>query len=133
MIIEIDRKILKEISSKCVKSDVERVFLGIGTVEGYTVKVAEVVECRNVADDPKTRFVVDPICMYNTFKYAESKGMDIVTIIHSHPAEPKPSSLDIRGMRLWDIPWIIIDMRTGEAEAWILASGRIKKVKIVPI
>ena len=121
---------LKDVIRKCVGSVIEKVFIGIGTASNDVTNVVEVFECPNIADNPFIRFVADPQCIYRVYKYAEERGMDIAVLIHSHPASPYPSNLDLKGMELWDIPWIIVDSRTGSVKAWILKNGELREVHI---
>lgn len=123
MLITISKSLFEYVVRECIYTEVEKVFLAVGVVEEGVTRVLEVVECRNIAENPRVEFVADPQCMYRVFKYAEGKGLDIVALVHSHPAPPHPSALDIKGMRLWSTPWIIVDSRNGSAKAWILKNG----------
>ncbi|MEM1646158.1 MAG: Mov34/MPN/PAD-1 family protein [Ignisphaera sp.] len=123
-------KIFKEILEKCSSSDVEKIFIGIGFVEKNRYKVVEVFECGNVSPYPWRRFVANPQCLYNVYRYAENKGMDIVLLVHNHPAQPIPSNEDLKGMRLWRIPWLIIDGLSGSYGAWILVDDEVQEVLV---
>ena len=120
--------VLRDVVARCVGSAVERVFFGIGVVEGGVHKVSEVFECPNISPTPGTRFVADPMCVYKLFRYAEARGMEIVLLIHSHPAPPNPSAEDLRGMRLWRIPWLIVSSLDGSYKVWILSNGELSEV-----
>lgn len=126
----IPSKMLNEILSKCLGSPTERIFAGVGIDKDGVYIVENVFECGNVSPTPEIRFVADPICLYNVFRYAEDKGMDIVVLAHCHPALPSPSHEDLRGMRLWRIPWLIVDSVGGGYKAWILDNNELREVLV---
>lgn len=133
MKLAIPLKILHDVIAKCLSKSIEMIFIGIGITSGSEYRVEEVFICENVSSTPRVKFVADPICLYNIYRYAENKGMDIVVIIHSHPAPPIPSSEDLKGMRLWRIPWLIISSISGEYRAWIFTDGDYREVIIEEI
>jgi len=53
-----------------------------------------------------------------------------MALIHSHPAPPNPSIKDLNGMRLWPIPWVIVDSRACRVKAWLLTSTGVYEVKL---
>lgn len=126
--LSIPLKILRELVLKCIGVQTEKVFLGVGTSSGNAYTVVDVFECRNISSNPQSRFIADPLCVYRVLIYAESRKMDIVALIHSHPTEPIPSVEDLRGMKLWGIPWLIIDNVSGRYRAWILRDGEPEEV-----
>uniref|UniRef100_A0A832A8X2 JAB domain-containing protein n=1 Tax=Ignisphaera aggregans TaxID=334771 RepID=A0A832A8X2_9CREN len=126
----IDRKLLENLVKQCVDYPFEKVFIGIGKVEEGVYSVEYVNECRNIALEPLSRFVADPQCILDTYRLAEERGKEITTLIHSHPAPPKPSSEDRKGMWLWRIPWIIINSYSGEYKAWIIHNESLEEVYI---
>ena len=131
--ILIKRNDIKNIVEKCTSVNVEKVFLGIGVKQGEVFIVESVFECSNISVNQHVRFTIDPICIYNVYVNARSKGMDIVTLIHSHPATPIPSNLDLKGMSMWPIPWIIISIPSGEYRAWIIEENKPVEVVIEEI
>jgi proteasome lid subunit RPN8/RPN11 len=121
--VVISKELFEYLMKECTHAEIEKVFLGIGTTEGGAVNVLEVVECKNISQNPRVEFIADPLCIYKAFKYAESKKLNIVALMHSHPAPPQPSALDIKGMKLWSVPWVIVDSRSGNAKAWLFKNG----------
>lgn len=66
-----------------------------GTADGTAIRVARLVVCANIHDDPARYFTIDP----ETFLYAERdasrRGRAIVGVWHSHPhGDPAPSATD---------------------------------------
>lgn len=130
MKLVINGKLLQQIVSQCVNSLIEKVFIGVGVVSENIYKVDYIQECRNISLTPLTKFMVDPNCLINLYRLAEKEKKEITVIIHSHPAPPTPSYEDLKNMRLWRIPWIIIDSRGGEYRAWIVVDKDVKEVEI---
>ncbi|MEM0228359.1 MAG: M67 family metallopeptidase [Ignisphaera sp.] len=128
--LAINGSILRNIVTAATSSDMERVFFGVGKLIDDTFLVVEVFECPNVAGNPRIEFIAEPLCEYRVFRYAEEKGLEIVAVIHSHPAPPKPSTSDLKGMRLWSIPWLIVDSLSGSYRAWILVDNGIVEVNV---
>lgn len=130
MKLAIPLKILREILSKCLGSSNERIFVGVGIDKDRMYAVEEVFECDNISSTPEIRFLADPLCIYKVFRYAEDRGMDIVVLAHCHPALPNPSYEDLRGMKLWRIPWLIVDSVRGGYKAWILDDDKLSEILI---
>lgn len=128
--LAMDGSILRNIISAATSSDMERVFFGVGKSVGDTFFIVEIFECPNVADNPRVEFIAEPLCEYRVFRYAEEKGLEMVAVIHSHPAPPKPSASDLKGMRLWSIPWLIVDSLSGSYGAWILVDNDVVGVDV---
>lgn len=130
MKLAIDLEILNKIVKQCINSPIERVFICIGFFDNNMYIVEEIFECKNISLTPSSRFIADPLCLYNIYRYAENKKREIIAIIHSHPMSPIPSREDVNGMNLWRIPWIIIDSLSGEYKAWILIDNNINEISI---
>ncbi len=122
----IRKKHLRLIVERALGSDVEVVGFLIGRAVEEGVEVAELVFAENVERSP-TRFRIEGEDVYRAIRTAEEKGLEIVGIFHSHPAPPAPSKLDMEGMKLWPVTWLIVDSRTGDYAAW-LPSGRLVRI-----
>jgi proteasome lid subunit RPN8/RPN11 len=56
----------------------------------------EAVRARNVADDPATRFLIDPADHVAGVRLARARGLDVIGFYHSHPVSPPaPSARDV--------------------------------------
>ncbi|WP_435064652.1 desampylase [Halobaculum sp. EA56] len=63
--------------------------------EEHSVAVA-VHHTANAADDPETRYRIDPEEQLATFEAVEDAGLDVVGFYHTHPAgPPEPSGTDV--------------------------------------
>jgi [CysO sulfur-carrier protein]-S-L-cysteine hydrolase len=61
---------------------------------------------RNVDESPVT-FSIESTELVDAYNLAESKGLQVIAIFHSHPAQPSPSSTDIKFMEINPIVWLI--------------------------
>ena len=68
------------------------------------------IECDNISEEKEKYFVINPIDYAN----AEDK-MEITHIVHSHPnVNPEPSQADLVAIEKGDLPWVIVNPRTGQ-------------------
>jgi proteasome lid subunit RPN8/RPN11 len=66
-----------------------------GLLLGGQNGVVEAVRTRNVADQPASRFVIEPQDHINGRRDARRRGLDVVGFYHSHPGSPAiPSETD---------------------------------------
>lgn len=110
-------------------ANVELVGLLLGSIRYDSVYVEELVIGENI-DYSSTSFRLDPHAIIAAYDLAKMLSLDIVALIHSHPAPPYPSPKDLAGMRLWPIPWVIVDSITREVRVWALDKGLVE-VKLV--
>ena len=110
----------------------EAVALLFGHVKDTEVLVTRLEFLENVAAST-TSFAVDPEREYHLLMEAEERGEEMVGIFHSHPAPPKPSSRDLRNMRLNPVVWAIASKSTGawETSAFLLEGENLIDVRIV--
>ena len=110
----------------------EAAALLFGRVQNNDVIVSHVELVPNIAKS-KTSFSVDPETEYKLLVEAEERGEDLVGIFHSHPAPPKPSTSDLRNMRLNPVVWLISSKLTGSwiSRAFILDEDNLNEVNLV--
>lgn len=121
---------LKRVVKESLDSSVEKVFVGVGHKAGNVCVVKDLYECPNIARERSTRFKADPLCVYDVYRKAESQGLEVVVLVHSHPAQPIPSTEDLKSMEYWPIPWLIVNSLTGDYKAWILVENEMHEVVI---
>ena len=79
------------------------------------VYVASVYQSKNCADDPRTKFEVNPQLRFDLERLAREHDMDVVGLYHSHPnGSAKPSEIDLS--RAWEtaLIWVIIGLEEGK-------------------
>ncbi len=77
------------------------------------------------------RFEIDPETFVNAFTEAEKEGLDFVGLFHSHPAPARPSSIDLKYMKLWgDALWLILSSTNGNLAAYKMRNGKVREITI---
>ncbi len=108
-----------------MESEIEEAGLLVGRCLGEECRVERIFVAENIDRSP-VRFTIDPYTMLRAYEYADAEGLEVIGVIHGHPAPPQPSSLDLENMRRWPVIWVIIDTRTGEVGAWLWRDSLIK-------
>ncbi len=85
---------------------------------GHNDKVKEILEVRNSDESPLT-FRIESKDLLHAYYLAESKGMQVIAIFHSHPTKPWPSSTDVKFMEINPIVWVIYSTTDGQLKAFI--------------
>ena len=88
--------------------------------------VTDVIAVKN-SDSSPVSFSIDPDDLIEGYQLSESRNLQVVGIFHSHPAEPFPSSIDKRYMKINPVVWLIYSTVTNEARAYIFEC-RLKEV-----
>jgi [CysO sulfur-carrier protein]-S-L-cysteine hydrolase len=92
-------------------------------------KVAMILPMRNIDESPVS-FSIDPAELLNAYNLAESKGMEVAAIFHSHPAKASPSSTDIKYMQINPVIWIIYSTTQNEIKAFVSENKVIREISI---
>lgn len=104
--------------------------LGVGFVGGgEKVVVEDIILGENLSEE-SDRFYLDPAAIVEAFKYSELGECEVVALIHTHKSGATPSQLDIEGMELWPIPWIIIDETECLIRAWVLEEKNLRELGV---
>jgi proteasome lid subunit RPN8/RPN11 len=96
---------------------------------GHNDKVKEILEVRNSDESPVT-FRIESKDLLNAYYLAESKGLQVIAIFHSHPTKPWPSSTDVKFMEINPIVWVIYSTTDGQLKAFIHDDDLVKEVHI---
>jgi proteasome lid subunit RPN8/RPN11 len=96
---------------------------------GHNDKVKEILEVRNSDESPVT-FRIESKDLLNAYCLAESKGLQVIAIFHSHPTKPWPSSTDVKFMEINPIAWVIYSTTDGQLKAFIHDDDLVKEVHI---
>ena len=85
---------------------------------GHNYEVAEILPMRNIDESPIT-FSIEPAELIQAYNLAESKGMQVIAIFHSHPAKAWPSSTDIKFMEVNPVVWVIYSTTESQLKGFI--------------
>jgi proteasome lid subunit RPN8/RPN11 len=85
---------------------------------GDNDKVLKILPMRNIDESPFT-FSIDPAELLHAYNLAESKGMQVIAIFHSHPAMPWPSGTDIKFMEINPVVWLIYSTTESQLKAFV--------------
>lgn len=129
MKIVIPVTIIKIFRDKAMKSDIEECGLLVGNVYDSDYYVKAIFLAQNL-EKSSISFTMDPYTILSAYEYADRYDMEVLATIHSHPTLPRPSQIDLKNMSIWTIPWIIMDSRTGEIDAWIY-EDTLKKLEYI--
>ncbi len=127
--IVIPRIVLDEFISEVRRSDIEVCGLLVGRRDGEDAYVEKLYIAENMDRSP-VRFTIDPYTMLKAFEEAENMGMEVIGVIHSHPAPPSPSNLDLENMYRWQVVWVIVDSNSLDAAAWRYRNG-LERVELI--
>ena len=89
-----------------------------GLLLGENDAVAEILPMRNVDESPLT-FSIESTELVDAYNLAESKGLQVIAIFHSHPAQPSPSSTDIKFMEINPVVWLIYSTTEWQLKAYV--------------
>ena len=130
--LKISKEHLDRIIRESKASRIEICGLLLGNVEGDVGVVEEIRFGKNIKSST-VEFEIDPTDLYEVLTYAEKKGLEVVGMFHSHPASAKPSKLDLKGMQLWPIPWLIVSSTDGSYDCFLLdlEKKRLMKVQVI--
>jgi proteasome lid subunit RPN8/RPN11 len=85
---------------------------------------------RNI-DESSITFSIEPAELIRAYNLAESKGMEVIAIFHSHPAKAWPSSTDIKFMEINPVVWVIYSTTKSQLKGFIYDDdGLIKEIDI---
>ena len=85
---------------------------------GHNDRIAKILPMRNIDESPVT-FSIEPTELIYAYNLAESKGMDVIAIFHSHPAKAWPSSTDMKFMEINPIIWVIYSTTENQLKAFV--------------
>jgi desampylase len=107
-----------------------------GLFLGREEEIVEAVRAGNIAADPASRFLIDPIDHFAAIRTARVRSLDIVGFYHSHPrSAAEPSARDLAEFDYPDHLYAIVSLRTepGEIRLFRFASGNFQPVSFVTV
>jgi [CysO sulfur-carrier protein]-S-L-cysteine hydrolase len=92
--------------------------------------VVEILPMRNIDQSPVT-FSIESTELVDAYNLAETKGMQVVAIFHSHPTKPSPSRTDRKFMQINPVVWLIYSTTESQLKAFVYDDD--DTVKEIPI
>lgn len=94
------------------------------------VHVKKIILLKNLLNS-KTKFQIDPIEFLKFLLEAEKEGLQHVGFFHSHPIGTKPSTIDLKYMKLWpETIWLIISPLNCKISAYQIIDGFLSTIHI---
>jgi proteasome lid subunit RPN8/RPN11 len=100
------------------------------------VTVTEIVAAANLAEDPRSRFMVDPQVQFDVLRRVRGTEDRIIGHYHSHPNGN--ATLSARDIALADDPdavWVVIALdirgKAGTPAAYFCRHGKVERAEIV--
>lgn len=110
--IAFSRSLYDDLVEQAVREDTDEVcgILG-GTFGDDHSHVRSIHQTENVADEPQTRYAIDPAEQFTVMNTIEEAGDDVVGFYHSHPTGPSyPSGIDHNRATWADYSYVIISL-----------------------
>jgi [CysO sulfur-carrier protein]-S-L-cysteine hydrolase len=92
-------------------------------------KVARIIPMRNIQES-SVSFTMDPSEVIKAYNIADSSGMQVIAIFHSHPANPSPSSTDIKFMEINPVVWLIYSTAENVFRAFVYSYDAIQEIEL---
>jgi len=133
--LKIKRRDFESIKNHALKKfPLECCGLLIGKAAMKTFDVREVVLAENVYES-EVSFEADAELVYQAITAAETKGLELIGIYHSHPnMRAYISAIDAEMMKLWpNVAWLVLGVskkHINEEKAFMLKNGKIVELEI---
>lgn len=107
-----------------------------GILLGRGDDIVEAFRARNIADDPATRFLIDPADHFAALRAARARGLEVVGFYHSHPASPaEPSARDVAEFAYPGHLYLIVSLQSEPADVGLFRfdAGDFQRVSFVTV
>jgi proteasome lid subunit RPN8/RPN11 len=107
-----------------------------GLLLGRDDEVVEAFRARNIADQPASRFLIDPHDHISGQREARARGLDVLGFYHSHPgSSPEPSARDLDEFTYPGHLYAIVSLRGEPAEVSLFRfeAGNFQRVSFVTV
>ena len=107
-----------------------------GCCWGTPGDIAEVFRARNIADEPESRFLIDPEDHFAARRAARTRGLDVLGFYHSHPRSPaEPSERDRDEFSYAGHLYLIVSVRAEPAEVGLFQfdAGNFQRLSFVTV
>lgn len=107
-----------------------------GLLLGHAGAIVEAARARNIADDPATRFLVDPKDHLDGRRAARERGLEVVGFYHSHPrSAADPSARDVAEFGYPGYVYAIVSLGAEPAEVALfrLEGGCFRRLSVTAV
>jgi proteasome lid subunit RPN8/RPN11 len=107
-----------------------------GMLVGADGRVELAAPARNIAAQPRTRFLVDPKDHLDALRAARRRGMDVIGFYHSHPhSDAAPSGVDKAEASYPDHLFLIVGLgpEPPDVQLFRLTQGNFLPVRVVTV
>jgi desampylase len=107
-----------------------------GLLLGLGDEILEALPTRNIADQPASRFIIDPHDHIRGRREARARGLEVVGFYHSHPrSSPEPSTRDLDEFTYPGHLYAIVSLRGEPAEVSLFRfdAGNFQRVSFVTV
>lgn len=107
-----------------------------GLLLGLGDEIGEAMPMRNIADQPASRFLIEPQDHIRGRREARSRGLEVLGFYHSHPhSPPEPSSRDLAEFSYPGHLYAIISLSDEPAEVRLFRfeAGNFQRVPFVTV
>ncbi|MEQ8673357.1 MAG: M67 family metallopeptidase [Aggregatilineales bacterium] len=103
-----------------------------GIIAGKGYKAHQIIPVKNIADDSRHFFTLDPIAMASILPELDDHGLEILAYYHSHPrGKPIPSETDIANADYGSVHLIIgLGEKKPELAVWEFHDLRVTRVEL---
>jgi desampylase len=107
-----------------------------GLLLGRDDQIVEAARARNIAAEPRSRFLIDPRDHIDIRRTARGRGLDVIGFYHSHPGSPAtPSARDVAEFTYPGSLYAIVSLASEPAEIQLfrLDEGNFHPVSFVTV
>jgi proteasome lid subunit RPN8/RPN11 len=107
-----------------------------GLLLGRGDEIIVAVRTRNRADQPRSRFLIDPADHFAGRRLARARRLEVVGFYHSHPASPpEPSARDVAEFSYPGHLYAIVSLRAEPAEVGLFrfVDGNFHPVSLITV
>ncbi|MDW8061879.1 MAG: M67 family metallopeptidase [Nitrososphaerota archaeon] len=102
-----------------------------GSIHGDEMRIEAVVPLRNILESEYT-FEIDPEEFLKVLVEYEGRGLRHIGFFHSHPGCVKPSTIDLRYMKLWpETIWMIVSYRESRIRAYRIIDESLDEATVI--
>jgi proteasome lid subunit RPN8/RPN11 len=110
-----------------------------GLLLGTELSIAEIARAKNIADQPRSRFLIDPKDHIDLRRAARARGLDVLGFYHSHPSSPAvPSPTDLAEATYPGHLYLIVGLAAEPPDVAVYrlddsGGGNFLRLRVVPV